>query len=121
MLELYELLMSNGYPANFIDSIVHRFLSKQFSNTDVMQPYGPHKRRVYLCLPYVGELATNKFARQIRRLIAKIAPSVSSCTKTILPHEVKIEVECFKSEWCCIPNFLYPMLKLSMLVKLNVD
>ena len=71
-----ELLMSNGYPANFIDSIVHRFLSKQFSNTDVMQPYGPHKRRVYLCLPYVGELATNKCARQIRRLIAKIAPCV---------------------------------------------
>ena len=71
-----ELLMSNGYPANFIDSIVHRFLSKQFSNTDVMQPYGPHKRRVYLFLPYVGELATNKFARQIRRLIAKIAPCV---------------------------------------------
>ena len=110
-----ELLMSNGYPANFIDSIVHRFLSKQFSNTDVMQPYGPHKRRVYLCLPYVGELATNKFARQVRRLITKIAPcvelrlSVSSCTKTILPHEVKIKVECFKSEWCCIPNFLFPM------------
>ena len=71
-----ELLMSNGYPANFIDSIVHRFLSKQFSNTDVIQPYGPHKRGVYLCLPYVGELATNKFARQIRRLIAKIAPCV---------------------------------------------
>ena len=71
-----ELLMSNGYPAKFIDSIVHRFLSKQFSNTDVIQPYGPHKRRVYLCLPYVGELATNKFARQIRRLIAKIAPCV---------------------------------------------
>ena len=71
-----ELLMSNGYPANFIDSIVHSFLSKQFSNTDVIQPYGPHKRRVYLCLPYVGELATNKFARQIRRLIAKIAPCV---------------------------------------------
>ena len=82
-----ELLMSNGYPANFIDSIVHRFLSKQFSNTDVMQPYGPHKRRVYLCLPYVGELAK----------------------KTILPHKVKIEVECFKSEWCCVPNFLFPM------------
>ena len=41
-----------------------------------MQLYGPHKRRVYLCLPYVGELATNKFARQIRRLIAKIAPCV---------------------------------------------
>ena len=71
-----ELLMSNEYPANTIDSIVHRFLSKQFSNTDVMQPYGPHKRRVYLCLPYVGELATNKFARQIRQLIAKIAPCV---------------------------------------------
>ena len=70
---------SNGYPANFIDSIVHRSvkqISKQFSNTDVIQPYGPHKRRVYLCLPYVGELATNKFARQIRRLIAKIAPCV---------------------------------------------
>ena len=65
-----------GYPANFINSIVHRFLSKQFSNTDVMQPYGPHKRRLYLCLPYIREMATNKFARQIRRLIAKIAPCV---------------------------------------------
>ena len=32
--------------------------------------------REELCLPYVGELATNKFARQIRRLIAKIAPCV---------------------------------------------
>ena len=61
----YPLDISSGYPANFIDSIVHRLLSKQFSNTDVMQPYGPRKRRVYLCLPYVGELATNKFARQI--------------------------------------------------------
>ena len=29
-----------------------------------------------LMSPYVGELATNKFARQIRRLIAKIAPCV---------------------------------------------
>ena len=64
--------MSNGYPANFIDSFVHIFLS----NTDVMEPYGPHKRRVYLCLPYVGEMATNKFARQVRRLIAKVAPCV---------------------------------------------
>ena len=34
--------------------------------------YGRHK----YTLPYVGELATNKFARQIRRLIAKIAPCV---------------------------------------------
>ena len=75
--------MSNGYPANFIDSIVHRFLSKQFSNTDVIQPYGPHKRRVYLCLPYVGELATNKFARQIRRLIAKIFYHCSKVSLTL--------------------------------------
>ena len=51
-------------------------LFKQFSDTDVMQPYGPHKRRIYLCLPYVGELATNKFASQVRRLITKIAPCV---------------------------------------------
>ena len=48
-----ELLMSNEYPANFIDSIVHRFLSKQFSNTDVMQPYGPHKR-MELYHPCIG-------------------------------------------------------------------
>ena len=32
--------------------------------------------RIYLCLPYVGELATNKFVRQVRRLIAKVAPCV---------------------------------------------
>ena len=107
--------MSNGYPANFIDSIVHRFLSKQFSNTDVMQPYGPHKRRVYLCLPYVGELATNKFALTDQTAncedssLCGAKASVSSCIKAILPHEVKIKVECFKSEWCCIPNFLLPM------------
>ena len=118
-----ELLMSNGYPANFIDSIVHRFLSKQFSNTDVMQPYGPHKRRVYLCLPYVGEFATNKFARQIRRLIAKIAP----CVELRLVFRAAQKLSCLtrlKSKLNVLSGsgvVYLPNVKLSMLVKLNVD
>ena len=70
-----------------------RFLSKQFSNTDVMQPYGPHKRRVYLCLPYVGELATNKFARQIRRQIAKIVP----CVELRLVFRAAQKLSCLRS------------------------
>ena len=120
-----ELLMSNGYPANFIDSVVHRFLSKQFSNTDVMQHYGPHKRRVYLCLPYVGDLATNKFARQIRWLIAKIAP----CVELTVVFRAAQKLSCLtrlKSKLNVLrvvlyTKFLVPNVKLSMLVKLNVD
>ena len=57
-------------------SFLNVLLTRTTDGSIVLQPYGPHKRRVYLCLPYVGELATNKFARQTRWLIAKIAPCV---------------------------------------------
>ena len=68
-----ELLMSNGYPANSIVlSIDFSVKSSQtLISCSLMVPI-----RIYLCLPYVGELATNEFVRQVRWLIAKVAPCV---------------------------------------------
>ena len=73
---------------------------------------------------YVGELATNnttnvknmhlKFARQIRRLIAKIAP----CVELRLVFRAAQKLSCLtrlKSKLDVLSR------KLSMLVKLNVD
>ena len=45
---------------------------------------------VSICIPYVGELATNKFARQIRRLIAKIA----SCVELRLVFQAAQKLSC---------------------------
>ena len=45
-------------------------------------------------------------------VLAFVFQFVISCwpkTNIVKTHEVKIKVECFKSEWCCIPNFLLPM------------
>ena len=78
-----------------------------------------------LCLPYVGELATNKFARQIRRLIAKIAP----CVELRIVFRAAQKLSCLtrlKSKLNVLrvvlyTKFLVPNVKLSMLVKLNVD
>ena len=67
-------LMANGYPSNFVDSIVRRFLDKQYSPS--LPSYGPDRKVVYFCLPFTGEWATKKFSRQIRRLIAKVASHV---------------------------------------------
>ena len=66
--------MANGYPANFVDSIIGRFLDKQYSPSD--PSFGPDRKIMYLCLPFIGEWATKKFSRQIRRLIAAVAPHV---------------------------------------------
>ena len=44
-----ELLMSNGYPTNFIDSIVHRFLSKQFSNMSCSLMVPTREEYTYAC------------------------------------------------------------------------
>ena len=65
-------LLANGYPCKFLDSVINQFLSKQYSCA--LPTYGPEKKPVFLCLPYIGEEATRKVTRQIRRLLAKVAP-----------------------------------------------
>ena len=66
------ITLSNGYPSNFLDSVIQQFLNKQYTHT--LPTYGPERKPVFLCLPYTGEVAAKKFARQIRRLLSKVAP-----------------------------------------------
>ena len=65
--------MANGYPCNFVDSVVRKFLDLQFqpSSSPVL---GPEKKTVLLSLPFTGEAAAQKLKRQLNRLLAKITP-----------------------------------------------
>ena len=70
---LKSILAANGYPGNFVDSVIGRFLDKQYSPPSP-PVFGPEKKTVLLCLPFSGEQAACKITRQLQRLLAKIAP-----------------------------------------------
>lgn len=71
---LISVLSANGNPKNFVESVIRKFLDKQYTCTSNLPTFGPEKRTVFLCLPFSGEIATIKFVRQMRRLLAKVAP-----------------------------------------------
>ena len=66
--------MANGYPQSFLDSCIHRFVSKAMSREDTSSPsFGPNKKQVVLSLPYCG-VNSDKLKRQLRRMISGICP-----------------------------------------------
>ena len=69
---LKKTLLANGYPTNFVESIISKFLHKQYSED--LPTFGPNRKPVFFCLPFAGEEFTTKFARQLRRLLARVAP-----------------------------------------------
>ena len=67
---------SHGYPSNFVDSCVHKFLSKVMELSDVTcTVFGPEKKKVYLTLPYAGQISL-KLQRQLGRMCQAVFPCV---------------------------------------------
>ena len=67
-----SLLRANGYPLNFIESNIHKFLNKCYSPPG-LPLYGPEKKEVFVTLPFCG-LNSDKIKRQLHRMMATIAP-----------------------------------------------
>ena len=68
-----SMLRANGYPLNFIESNIHKFLNKCYSMTPGLPLYGPEKKEAFITLPYCG-LSSVKIKRQLYRMIGTIAP-----------------------------------------------
>ena len=68
-----SVLVKNGYPQNFINSLFTKFLQLKYT-ADIKYPvFGPQKKPIYISLPYCG-LQSQKLARQLKRIYSKIAP-----------------------------------------------
>ena len=66
-----SVLTANGYPVNFIDIVVKKFLSKKYEHSG--QVYGPEKKPVIVCLPFLSEQCI-KLQRQLQRLVNGVTP-----------------------------------------------
>ena len=66
-----KILSANGYPFNFLNSCIHKFLKSKYSTkvTDVKL------KDVYLSLPYKGKQSIS-LRRQLTKIFANIAPWV---------------------------------------------
>ena len=73
MLFLKNVLACNGYPTLFFDACLSKFLMRRYTPSTSETLYGPEKKPVFLCLPYVG-VTSEKFKRQLTRLVSSVAP-----------------------------------------------
>ena len=73
---LRGVLAANGYPLNFVESCIKRFLDKQYNNKDSEPVYGPEKKLVVLSLPYIG-LNSFKVNRQLKRMTSAVTPWIN--------------------------------------------
>ena len=64
---LKDVLQCNGYPVSFINSCFSHFLNKVYSGMKQEPVYGPERKHVFLCLPFVG-INSDKLKRQLERL-----------------------------------------------------
>ena len=73
-----SVLQANGYPLNFIESCIYRYLSKQCAKKDNHSEtvFGPEKKIVVLCLPYIGDQCI-KLKRQLERMVNHVTPWIS--------------------------------------------
>ena len=64
---------NNGYPQNFIQTLVRKFVQLK-SSSDVKQTVlGPEKKQIYFNLPFCGS-NSSKIGKQLKRIVGKIAP-----------------------------------------------
>ena len=73
---LKDILQKNGYPYTFIDQCVRTFLTAKMDSQKDPPEFGPCKKPVTLCLPYVGINGNTKTQRQLSRLLAVTAPLI---------------------------------------------
>ena len=72
-----SVLIANGYPENFISSSVHKYLSKKYQTKQQVNPvYGPDKKSVIVCLPFLGDHSII-IQRQLRRVVNKVTPWIN--------------------------------------------
>ena len=52
-----SVLGSNGYPSNFVESCIQKYLQKKYESksTETLPEFGPERKSVTLCLPYIGD------------------------------------------------------------------
>ena len=73
---IQSTLIANGYPVNFIERCVNKYLSKFYSPKESKDPvFGPEKKNVFMKLPYLGHESI-KIQRQLERLVSCVAPWV---------------------------------------------
>ena len=70
-----NVLFCNGYPLSFINGCIKKSLLKQYKGNDKQITYGPEKKKIVLCLPYIGA-PCEKLSRQLIRMCSKVAPCV---------------------------------------------
>ena len=66
----------NCYPARLFNSILKKFLNRQYESTTIVHTVA--KRKVYVNLPYIGT-QTNKMISEIRCLLDQFYPQIHSC------------------------------------------
>ena len=73
-----SVLTANGYPLNFIESCVKRYLDKKYQDKtcESLPVFGPEKKSVTLCLPFVGNQG-QILQRQLKRMVSAITPWVN--------------------------------------------
>ena len=66
-------LAANGYPSNFLNSCINRFLKTKTSDRIKEPQFGPKRKDIFIKLPYKGQ-QSDILKRQLTRLYAKVAP-----------------------------------------------
>ena len=69
---IFNVLLANGYPYNFLNSCKNHFLNHVSQNSKDPQ-FGPEKKKIFFSLPYAGTDSL-KLKRQLLRLVNAINP-----------------------------------------------
>ena len=75
VLFLKDTLQKNGYPHTFLDRCIKTFLDTKMDTQESLPEFGPPKKTVILCLPYIG-INGDKIKRQLFRLLSATVPWV---------------------------------------------
>ena len=71
-----SVVKANGYPLNFVEGCINRYLSRCYIQKESVEPVlGPERKKVFMKLPFVG-CQSVKLKRQLDRLVNCIAPWV---------------------------------------------
>ena len=84
-----NVLACNGYPINFFESCLSKFLTKKHTACNSEVVYGPDRKCVVLCLPYTGDICV-KIRRQLLRLVESVAPWIQ--LKVVFKPVLKLSV-----------------------------
>ena len=72
---LKSLLLANGYPLNFLESCISKYINSRY--TPASNPvYGPDKKTVTVSLPFCG-INSYRLRRQLSRMYSTVLPWLS--------------------------------------------